>query len=27
VRHYEDIPEEDRRRLPIRLVPFLAPTD
>jgi restriction system protein len=27
VRHYEDIPEEDRRRLPIRLVPFLAPAD
>jgi len=23
-RHYADIPEEDRRRLPIRLVPFLA---
>jgi restriction system protein len=23
-RHYLDIPEEDRRRLPIRLVPFLA---
>jgi restriction system protein len=27
VRHYEEIPEEDRRRLPIKLVPFLAPTD
>jgi len=27
VRHYEDIPEEDRRRLPIKLVPFLAATD
>jgi restriction system protein len=27
VRHYEDIPEEDRRRLPIKLVPFLAPTE
>jgi len=27
VSHYEDIPEEDRRRLPIKLVPFLSPTD
>jgi len=25
VQHYEDIPEEDRRRLPIKLVPFLIP--
>jgi restriction system protein len=23
--HYEDIPEQDRRRLPISFVPFLAP--
>jgi len=27
VRHYEEIPEEDRRRLPIKLVPFLAPVE
>ena len=27
VRYYEEIPEEDRQRLPIRLVPFLAPRD
>jgi restriction system protein len=27
VRHYDDIPEEDRRRLPIKLVPFLVPAD
>jgi restriction system protein len=27
VSHYRDIPEEGRRRLPIKLVPFLAPTD
>ena len=24
-RHYDDIPEEDRRRLPIKRVPFLVP--
>lgn len=27
VDHYEEIPEEDRRRLPIKRVPFLAPVD
>ncbi|HWJ42003.1 MAG TPA: restriction endonuclease [Solirubrobacterales bacterium] len=26
-RHYEDIPEADRRRLPIAFVPFLVPRD
>lgn len=26
-RHYEDIPEADRRRLPISFVPFLVPRD